>query len=63
MSQCGYRKSNLLKFLQRGGEEGLPTDHPLTCQVDVLTESVVLQPTTHLLRGPVGERDRHVSEE
>lgn len=56
-----YIKWNLLKFRRRGSEERLPADHPLTSQVDVLTESVVLQPATHLLGGPVGERHRHVS--
>lgn len=53
--------NNLLKILWCGRQKRLPVFNPLSGKVDVLAESIVLQPATHLLFGPLAEWDIHIT--
>lgn len=53
--------NNLLKILGCGRQKRLAVFNPLSGKVDVLAKSVVLQPATHLLFGPLAEWDIHIT--
>lgn len=53
--------SDLLKILRCGRQQCLSAFHPLSGQVDILAQSEVLQPATHLLLSPLTEWNTHVT--
>lgn len=53
--------SDLLEILRCGRQQRLSVFHPLSGQIDILPQSKVLQPATHLLLSPLTERNTHVT--
>lgn len=54
--------SNLLKILRRGRQKRLSIFNPLSREINILSQSIVLQPATHLLLGPLAEWNTHVTD-
>lgn len=55
--------SDLLHFLRCCRQQRLSALHPLPGEVDVLAQSVVLQPAAHLLLGPLAEWSTQITED
>lgn len=55
--------SDLLHFLRCCRQQRLSALHPLPGEVDVLAQSVVLQPAAHLLLGPLAEGNTQIAED
>lgn len=55
-------RSNLLKVLRCGRQQHLSIFNPLPGEIDILAQSIVLQPATYLLLGPLAEWNIHITE-